>query len=73
MDLVQVKKYLKDHKLATLQDIATHFRTDPGAVAPLLDIWVGKGKLKRHNGNLGCRKGCCQCDPAAVISYEWVD
>ena len=72
MDLIQIKQYLKERKLAPLQDIAIHFRADVDTVQPMLDIWVRKGKVKKHAGDLGCQKGCCKCDPAAIITYEWV-
>ncbi|MEW6593626.1 MAG: FeoC-like transcriptional regulator [Thermodesulfobacteriota bacterium] len=73
MDLLRLKGYLKARKMTTLQDIATHFRSDMATVAPMLDIWIGKGKLRKHHGTLGCRKGCCHCDPAAVVTYEWIE
>ncbi len=71
MDLIQIKNYLKERKLSPLQDIATHFRAEVETIRPMLEIWVRKGKVKRHDNNIGCTKGCCQCDPAAIITYEW--
>lgn len=73
MDLIQIKQYLKERKFAPLQDIAIHFRADVDTVQPMLDIWVRKGKAKKHTGSLGCQKGCCKCDPATIETYEWID
>ena len=60
-----------ERKLATLRDIATHFRMETDTVTPMLDMWIRKGKLKKHDSNLGCRKGCCKCDPSTIETYEW--
>lgn len=73
MTPIEIKKYLSQRKLATLNDIALHFRMTTEAVAPMLDLWIRKGRVKKHDGNLGCRKGCCKCDEAAIVSYEWLD
>jgi putative ferrous iron transport protein C len=72
MTPVAIKKYLLSRKLATLQEIATHFRMETNTVVPMLDLWVFKGKVKKH-ASPGCRKGCCHCDPASLESYEWLN
>ena len=72
MNLVQIKEYIKDRKLVPLQDIVFHFKTEVNTVQPMLDIWVRKGKVKKHAGNLGCQNGCCKCDPATITTYEWL-
>ena len=72
MTPVDIKKYLVERKLVTLQDIAIHFRAKTETIVPMLDLWVKKGKLKKHDDTLGCQKGCCHCDPASIQAYEWV-
>ena len=73
MDLLQVKHYLRDRRFVPLQDIALHFRVDIDTVRPLVELWVIKGKAKKHDGPAGttCR-GCCKCDPATLEAYEWM-
>jgi hypothetical protein len=73
MTPIDVKQYLLERKLVTLQDIAIHFRTEADTVAPMVEMWIRKGKVKKHDSNLGCRKGCCDCDPSAIVAYEWID
>lgn len=73
MDLVTVKHYLRERKLNQLQDIALHFRTDVATVQPMLDIWIRKGKVKKHQGHQHCGMGCRGCDSKTVIVYEWID
>lgn len=73
MDLVTVKHYLQERKLNQLKDIALHFRTDVTTVQPMLDIWVRKGKVKKHQSHKSCGMGCRGCDSTTVIVYEWID
>ena len=61
MDLIQVKKYLQERRAVTLKDVSTHFNQNADTVRPLLDTWVGKGKVKCVVGK-SCGKGCCQCN-----------
>lgn len=72
MDLIKLKNYLRERKLVPLQDVAMHFRVDVDAVRPMLEVWVNKGKAKRHKNNIGCQKGCGKCDPASIETYEWI-
>ncbi len=72
MTPIAVREYLAERKMATLHEIATHFQKETGTVTPMLDLWVGKGKVKKHDENLGCQKGCCQCNSASIVVYEWL-
>lgn len=73
MTPIAIKQYLSGRKLATLKDIAVHFRMDTDTVKPMLDLWARKGRVKKHASNLGCQKGCCKCDPATITTYEWIE
>lgn len=73
MDLIAMKKYLQGcGQRVSIKDVALHFRQSADTVRPLLDVWVGKGKLRRMEAP-ACGKGCCQCDPETLELYEWVD
>ena len=72
MDLIAVKQYLKERGDAVpLKDVALHFGRAADAVRPLLEVWVGKGKV-RHTKAEACGKGCCKCDPETLELFEWV-
>lgn len=73
MDLIQLKGYLRSRKIVPLQDMALHFGADIETVRPLLAVWIGKGKVRLRPGSGAPCKGCCQCDPAAIEVYEWVE
>ncbi len=40
MILSDIKKYLMQHKRATLGDLAIHFETEPEAMQGMLDQWI---------------------------------
>ncbi len=71
MDLIQVKQYIRERGIAPLQDVAVHFRVDVDTIKPLLEVWVQKGKTRKHSGSTRACKGCCKCDPATLEAYEW--
>ena len=73
MDLIQLKSYLRTRKIVPLHDIALHFRTDVATIRPLLAVWIGKGKVRQRPGSAAPCKGCCQCDPATIEVYEWIE
>lgn len=73
MDLIQLKRYLRDRRITPLQDAAFHFHVDVETIRPLLNVWVAKGKVRRRTDSTGACKGCCQCDPATIEVYEWID
>lgn len=73
MDLISLKKYLRERKTASLHDLLLHFRTEASAIQPLLETWISKGKVKKHSAQTAAScKGCCKCDPATLESYEWI-
>ncbi len=73
MDLIQVKQYLRERRGVPLQDVALHFKVDVETVRPLLDVWINKGKVRKHAGTVAICKGCCKCDPATIETYEWME
>ena len=72
MILSDIKRYLSARGQATLADMALHFQSSPDAVRGMLDVWTGKGKVRRHLAAASCGSSCSKCDPASVEIYEWV-
>ena len=72
MTPIEIRKYLSRRRLATLHDIALHFRMTTDAVRPMLELWIKKGKVRKHGNSPGCSRGCCKCDPATIETYEWL-
>ncbi len=72
MILSEIKQYLASHRVLPLHDIALHFNMEADAMRGILGKWIQKGKLKKIPGTAGCQKGCCQCDPATIETYQWL-
>ena len=72
MILSDIKRYLSERGQATLADMALHFQSSPDAVRGMLEVWAGKGKVRRHLTDPSCGSSCSQCDPASVEIYEWI-
>jgi len=73
MILSELATYLSDHRRAALIDLANRFDADPEALRGMLGTLVRKGRARKLPAGTPCAGGCCQCDPASVEVYEWVD
>lgn len=71
MILSDIKRYLRERRQASLADIALHFDADPDAVRGMLEHWIRKGKVVRHQANASCGSSCSKCDPAGTEIYLW--
>ena len=72
MILSDIKKYLMEHKRATLGDLALHFDTDPQAMRGMLEQWMRKGRVLRSELKSDCSKSCAKCCNDSVMEiYEW--
>jgi len=70
--LSQIKGYLEQRGQASLADIALHFDSKPDAVRGMLEIWIRKGKVRKHQLNSACGSSCCTCDSDTTEIYEWI-
>jgi putative ferrous iron transport protein C len=73
MILSELKCYLKTNKRVALLDLANHFEADPDALRGMLEKWISKGRVRKLASGTPCGTGCCQCDPAQIELYEWVE
>ena len=71
MILAEIKNYLMQRGQSSLADIAGHFNSDPEAIRGMLEVWLRKGKIIRHQASSSC-SGCCKCDPAVMEIYQWM-
>ncbi len=71
MILKDVRDYVRDRGLASVSDIALHFKAEPDTVRAMLLIWLRKGQVSRLAATSGCGSGCHQCAPAETEVYAW--
>lgn len=73
MNLIELKKYLKKRRLTPMQDLVNRFRTDVETIEPMLEIWINKGRLKRHSCKGACQGGCGGCSSSDLEFLEWLE
>ncbi|MGD2073938.1 MAG: FeoC-like transcriptional regulator [Gammaproteobacteria bacterium] len=73
MILSEIREYLQRRGQATLNDIALHFDAEPAALQGMLEVWIGKGKVRRNRITSACGSGCSRCDPFSTEIYVWCE
>jgi DNA-binding IscR family transcriptional regulator len=73
MILSDLTLYLAEQKRVALMDISYHFDTDPEALRMMLSMLERKGRVRKLPAGTPCGGGCCNCDPASIEIYEWVN
>lgn len=73
MILSDVRDYLKQQQRVALADLSSHFGIEADALRGMLGKWISKGYLRKLPPGTACGSGCCQCDPALIELYEWID
>lgn len=73
MILSDLRNFLKEQRRAALKDMEIHFKVDADALRGMLAIWITKGYVKKLPSGTACATGCCNCDPALIEIYEWID
>jgi len=72
MILSDIREYFLKQKIASLQDISSHFKVEPDAMRGMLDHWIRKEKVKKVSLDVSCA-GCCQaCSSRQVELYQWI-
>lgn len=70
MLLSRLSDTLRQHRRASLVDLAHRLEADPEALREMLAVLERKGRVRRLPGGGACG-GCCKCDAAGVEVYEW--
>ena len=71
MILTDIRKYLSERNIVSLQDLSLHFKIDPDAMQGMLEHWVRKAKVKKVAQDVSCT-GCCKaCTARQVELYQW--
>lgn len=74
MLLKELRDYLKEQKVVSLQDAAVHFSMQESALLGLLKIFEKKGEIRQINLESfscsgECGKNCTHCDQKI---FEWI-
>ena len=71
MILSELRDHLRQRGQASLLELAQHFDAEPEALRGMLEHWIRKGQVRRHQAGGACGGGCTQCDPASLELYQW--
>lgn len=71
MILSRVRDYLKQHRRASVADLAHGLEATPDAVRAMLEVLRRKGLARRVSAGTACGNGCRKCDSASLEIYEW--
>jgi hypothetical protein len=71
MILTRLSDYMREHRRASLIDLANGLGATPEALEPMLETLHRKGRVQRLPEGSTCGKSCCGCDPTAQVIYEW--
>ncbi len=71
MILSRVNDYLRQHKRASVTDMAAGLDTQPEALRAMLSALERKGRVRRLPPGTACSGGCGKCSPQSVELFEW--
>ena len=73
MNLIDIKNYLKQVKIASLATLCSNFQCDADLVRCMMMHWTRKGTIRKFSKTPGCGGSCNKCDFAVTEIYEWID
>ena len=68
MLLAEIRSYLKQRKIASLEEVAIHFDIATDAAKFALNYWIKQGKISPINAN--CSSSCKGCGTEDK-RYQW--
>ncbi|MBC8523767.1 MAG: FeoC-like transcriptional regulator [Chlorobium phaeobacteroides] len=74
MSLLELKEYLKNRNIVSINDLCIYFRTSPETLEPMLEQWIRKGKLRKETAESCCggKHSSCFCGGDPDIWYQWI-
>lgn len=59
--LLQIRDYISRQGVVSTQQLTREFCLDLPALQPMLDVWLGKGVIKKCQESGSCRSACFKC------------
>ena len=70
--ILDVTRFLRQHRRASLADLAAGLGATPAALEGMLATLERKGRVRRLPPGPACGGSCCKCAPEALAVFEWV-
>ncbi|OGT48605.1 MAG: hypothetical protein A3F17_05275 [Gammaproteobacteria bacterium RIFCSPHIGHO2_12_FULL_41_15] len=70
MILLELKKYITEHRRASMWQISKFFNMDPDSLRPMLQLCVRKGQIRLCPKLGSCGSRCSRCSSLMTEIYE---
>lgn len=73
MSLLELKEYLQNRDIVSINDLSIHFKASSETLEPMLEHWVRKGKLRKETAESSCgvKHSSCSCGRSRDVWYQW--
>ncbi|PWW81066.1 hypothetical protein CR164_12250 [Prosthecochloris marina] len=74
MSLLELKEYLQNRGIVSINDLSVHYNASPETLEPMLEHWIRKGKLRKETPDSSCgnKKSSCSCCTGNDVWYQWI-
>ena len=73
MSLLEIKRYLMNVKMASIETLSAHFHCQSDVLRDMILHWVRKGCVRQFSQSSPCAKTCGKCATPPVLEiYEWI-
>ena len=71
--LLKLREYIRREGLVSTDQLSRFFHIDEQALEPMLEIWVAKGVLVKHEDKpkTACGSGCNRCQSNSRRYYQF--
>ncbi|KTD44219.1 FeoC-like transcriptional regulator [Legionella parisiensis] len=70
--LLQIRNYICREGLVSTQQLTREFRLDLPALQPMLDLWIGKGVIRKCQEKANCQSTCFKCRSNSPEYYQYL-
>lgn len=70
--LLQLRDFIAEQGLVSIQQLTREFSTDEESLQPLLRVWINRGYIQKNNDQVNCKTACSSCKKVSLDHYEYV-
>lgn len=73
MILSELKEYLLNNRVVSMDMLVKHFAVDQEVISEMLAVWIRKGNVRKIEVTDGNCPKCAKYYPSPAELYEWID
>ncbi|MCE0722396.1 MULTISPECIES: FeoC-like transcriptional regulator [Legionella] len=70
--LLQIRNYICREGVVSTQQLTREFRLELTALQPMLDLWIGKGVIRKCQEKGNCQSTCFKCRSNSPEFYQYL-